>query len=138
VDKRRIATATAKYLVNPFVKAGIAIGIPPPGVVLLETTGRKSGEQRRTPVGGRVEGNSVWMVAEHGLRAAYVRNIEANPRVRVRIKGRWRQGTAHPLPDDDWRERLRMISRGRPGLRFNSAVVRMMHSTPATIRIDLD
>ena len=138
MDKRRVATAAAKYAVNPFVKAGIAIGLPPPGVLLLETRGRKSDQPRRTPVGGRVEGNTVWVVAEHGLRASYVRNIEANPRVRVRIRRRWRTGTAHPLPDDDWRERLRTMSRGMPGLRFNSAVVRMMHSTPATVRIDLD
>jgi deazaflavin-dependent oxidoreductase (nitroreductase family) len=137
VDKRRVATMAAKYAINPFVKAGIAIGVPPPGVLLLETTGRKSGQPRRTPVGGRVDGDTVWVVAEHGLRAAYVRNIEANPRVRVRIKGRWRAGSARALPDDDWRERLRTMGRGRPGLKFNGAVVRAMHSTPATVRIDL-
>jgi deazaflavin-dependent oxidoreductase (nitroreductase family) len=138
MDKRRIATAAAKYAINPVVKAGIAIGVPPPGVRLLETTGRKSGQPRRTPVGGRVEGDTMWVVAEHGLRASYVRNIEANPRVRVKVKGRWRTGTAQPLPDDDWRERLRMIGRGNPGLKLNGAVVRTMHTTPATVRIDLD
>jgi deazaflavin-dependent oxidoreductase (nitroreductase family) len=138
MDKRRIASAGAKYGVNPFVKAGAALGIRPPGVILLETTGRKSGQPRRTPVGGRREGATIWVVAEHGLRANYVRNIEANPRVRVKIGRRWHTGTAHPLPDDDWRERLRMIGRGRPGLKLNSTVVRVMHSTPATVRIDLD
>jgi deazaflavin-dependent oxidoreductase (nitroreductase family) len=138
MDKRRIATAGAKYAINPIVKAGLAIGIPPPGVVLLETTGRKSGQARRTPVGGRRAQNTIWVVAEHGLRAGYVRNIEANPRVRVKVGRRWRTGTAQALPDDDWRERLRMIGRGRPGLKLNSSVVRMMKTTPATVRIDLD
>ena len=138
MDKRRIATAGAKYTLNPFVKAGSALGIRPPGVILLETTGRKSGQARRTPVGGRLEASTIWVVAEHGLRAGYVRNIEANPRVRVKIGRRWRAGTAQALPEDDWRERLRMIGQGRPGLKLNSAVVRIMHTTPATVRIDVD
>jgi deazaflavin-dependent oxidoreductase (nitroreductase family) len=137
MDKRRIASASAKYAINPVVKAAIALRIPV-GPVLLETIGRKSGRPRRTPVGGRLEGNTVWLVAEHGLRAAYVCNIQANPRVRVRIGRHWRTGTAHPLPDDDWRARLRMIGRGQPLLWLNSTVVRVMKTTPASVRIDLD
>lgn len=38
--------------------------------------------------------------------------------VRVRIKGRWHNGTAHLVPDDDARARLRELPR------FNSAAVR--------------
>jgi hypothetical protein len=34
-----------------------------------------------------------WIVAEHGRRANYVRNIEANPRVRVRVGRRWHEGS---------------------------------------------
>ena len=60
--------------------------------LLLTTTGRKSGEPRRTPVGARREGESLWLVAEHGEKAAYVRNIQANPRVRVKMRGGWRTG----------------------------------------------
>ncbi len=138
MDKRRVSTGIAKYGVNPLTKAGLALGIGPPGVVLLETIGRKTGEPRRTPVGGRVEGDTIWIVSEHGPRAAYIRNIEAHPEVRVKVGRRWRSGTAHTLPDDDWRERLRSIGRGRPGLKLNSAVVRVMKSDPMTVRIDLD
>jgi deazaflavin-dependent oxidoreductase (nitroreductase family) len=138
MDKRRLATASAKYLINPLVKAGMAIGLAPRTTVLLETTGRKSGLPRRTPVGARVEGSTVWIVAEHGPNAAYVRNVEADPRVRVRISRRWRTGVASPLPDDDWRARLRAIGRGRPSLKLNGVVVRAMHTTPMTVRIELD
>ena len=88
---------------------------------------------RRTPVGNGLEGSTFWIVAEHGRRAAYVRDIVANPRVRVKVGRRWRSGTAHPLPDDDPRERQRRI-----GLRFNAAVVRAMGTELMTVRVDLD
>src|SRR3954469_9675170 len=106
-------------MVNPIVRMAARAGIPLPLVVILETTGRKSGQPRRTPVGKAIEGDTLWVVAEHGRRAGYVRNIEANPRVRVKVGRRWRTGTAHPMPDDDPRERQRRIPN-----RTNSAVVR--------------
>jgi deazaflavin-dependent oxidoreductase (nitroreductase family) len=138
MNQRRFRTALAKYTLNPVVKLGALVGVRPPDVVILETTGRRSGEPRRTPVGVRHENGSLWLVAEHGRRAGYVRNIEANPRVRVRMRGGWRTGEAHLMPDDDVRERLRKLSRGKPGLKLNSLVVRIMATTPITVRIDLD
>ncbi|MGH3981906.1 MAG: nitroreductase/quinone reductase family protein [Pseudonocardiaceae bacterium] len=132
MDKRRFTTALG-YLVNPVVKAAVALRLAPPSYAMLETTGRKSGQSRRTPVGNGLDGNTFWLVAEHGRRANYVRNIEANPRVRVKVRGTWRSGTAHALPHDDPRERLRRI-----GLRFNGAVVQIMGTDLLTVRIDLD
>jgi deazaflavin-dependent oxidoreductase (nitroreductase family) len=99
---------------------------------LLETTGRASGLPRRTPVGGRRVGDSFWLVSEFGERSQYVRNIKADPRVRVRIRGRWHTGTAHLLPDDDPVARLR----GLPSL--NSVGVRAMGAALLTVRVDLD
>ena len=101
-------------------------------VTMLETTGRKSGQPRRTAVGGKVIDNQFWMVSEHGEHSDYVRNFKANPAVRVRVGGKWRNGTAHLLPDDDSKERLRHLPR------LNSAVVRVMASDLLTIRVDLD
>ena len=77
-----------------------------PGWPLLETIGRRTGEPRRVPIGGRKQRNSVWLVAAHQRKVFYVRNIEANPRVRVRVHGRWRNGTATLCPDDNARRRL--------------------------------
>jgi len=128
-----VSTGFAKYLLNPVVKGAVRAGIPLPGIAILETTGRKSGQPRRTPVGKAVEGNTLWVVAEHGHRAAWVRNIEADPRVRVRLGRRWRTATANPLPNDDPRERQRRMPN-----RFNSAIVRVMKSDMLTVRIDLD
>ena len=133
MDKRGASTFLSVKLFNPLVKAATNAGIPLPGVVILETTGRKSGQPRRTPVGKAVIDNTLWIVAEHGRRAGYVRNISVNPRVRVKIGRRWRTGTAQALPDDDPRERQRRIPN-----KLNSASVRAMGSDLLTVRVDLD
>ena len=103
-------------------------------VTMLETTGRKNGQPRRIAVGGRVVDNQFWMVSAHGQYSDDVRNIKANPAVRVRIRGRWRTGTAHLLPDDDSLQRLRKLK--LPGL--HSLLVRLIGSDLLTIRVDLD
>jgi deazaflavin-dependent oxidoreductase (nitroreductase family) len=132
VDKRRASTFFSARLLNPLVRTAARTGLPLPGLVILETTGRRSGRPRLTPVGKALDGDTLWVIAEHGRRAGYVRNLEANPRVRVRIGRRWRTGTAQTLPDDDWRAR----QRGMP--RLNGAMVRVMGSEPTTVRVDLD
>ncbi|TGD85722.1 nitroreductase family deazaflavin-dependent oxidoreductase [Mycolicibacterium sp. CH28] len=92
-------------------------------------TGRKSGQPRRTPIGGRLDGNQFWLVSKFGARSQHVRNIQANPQVRVRVGGRWHDGTATLLPDDDARARLATLPR------MNSAV-RAMGDNLLTIRVD--
>lgn len=136
--KRRIATGLAKYVVNPIAKGMYRLGLPAPGTAILETTGRKSGQTRRTPVTNGLDGDVFWIVTEHGHRAAYVLNIKANPRVRVRTGLGWRTGSAHVLPDDDPRERLRHIVSLRPITRMNTATVRLLQTDLMTVRIDLD
>ncbi len=133
MNKRRWSTFLSAKLLNPLVRAAARRGLPLPGYVLLETTGRRSGQPRQVPVGKALEGDTLWVVAEHGLRAAYVRNIQADPRVRVRIGRHWRTGSARVLSDDDWRERQRRIPN-----KFNSAVVRAMGTEQVTVRVDLD
>jgi deazaflavin-dependent oxidoreductase (nitroreductase family) len=131
--KARVVRGVQKYLLNPPVRALFALGLVPPTHVLLETTGRKSGQPRRNPVGNGLDGDTLWIVAEHGRSASYVRNLEAEPRVRVKIGRHWRSGTATVLPDDDPRVRLDRIGR-----RVNGAVVRAMGTDLLTIRVDLD
>jgi deazaflavin-dependent oxidoreductase (nitroreductase family) len=114
------------------VRAAVRLGIPLPLVVILETRGRKSGQPRRIPVGKAITGDTLWVVAEHGRRAAYVKNIEADPHVRVRVGRRWRSGIAEVLYDDDWRARQRRLPN-----KINSASVRLMGTEHLTIRIDL-
>jgi deazaflavin-dependent oxidoreductase (nitroreductase family) len=136
--KRRVAKGLAKYGANPVAKGLYRLGVPVPGTAILETIGRKSGERRRTPVTNGLDGDVFWIVAEHGRKASYVRNIEANPRVRVRAGRGWRSGTATILPYDDPRERLRKISSKRRLAALNTATVRAMQTDLLTVRIDLD
>ena len=140
--KHRIIHFLQKYVFNPPIKFLFAIGVVPPGYALLETTGRKTGKQRRTPVGNGRLGNEFWVVAEHGQKAGYVRNIAANPRVRLKLvhglRARWYNGTAHFLADDDPRERQRWLAKQLPGSASNAAAVRFFGTQLLTIRIDLD
>jgi deazaflavin-dependent oxidoreductase (nitroreductase family) len=122
--KREFVHRVQRLVVNP-------VGRQLP-VTMLETTGRKSGQPRHTPVGGKVVDNQFWMVSEHGDHSDYVHNIKANPAVRLRLGGKWREGTAHLLPDDDAVQRLESLPR------LNSAVVRVMGSDLLTVRVDLD
>ena len=102
-----------------------------PFQTLLETTGRKSGRPRTTPLGGRRVGNEFWFVSEFGDRSHYVRNIMADPNVRLRLKGRWHRGTAHLLPDDDAQARMQMLPR------YNNVGVRTFGTNLLTIKVDL-
>lgn len=123
--KRRRAGFFHRRIANPITRRL-------PTQVLLETTGRVSGQPRRTPIGGRLEGATFWLVSDHGGASDYVRNIKANNKVRLRIRGRWRTGTAVPLPDDNSRARLARLPR------FNSSMVRALGTELLTVRIDLD
>jgi deazaflavin-dependent oxidoreductase (nitroreductase family) len=130
--KRRVSTFLSVRLFNPLVRRAARAGLPLFGIAILETTGRPSGIPRRTPVGAAVDGETVWIVAEHGRRAAYVRNIEADPRVRIQLRRRWRTGVARAVPDDDPIARLRMLPR------IHGASVRAMGSELLSVRIDLE
>lgn len=121
----RLINRFQKWVANPLMRRA-------PTMTLLETTGRNSGQPRRTPVGGRRVGDQFWLVSEFGDRSQYVRNIRADPRVRVRLRRRWYSGTAHLLPDDDARARLRSLPR------INSVAVSALGSALLTIRVDLD
>jgi deazaflavin-dependent oxidoreductase (nitroreductase family) len=133
VNKRRISTFLSAKVFNRLVEAAVRLGLPTPSVVILETTGRRSGQPRRVPVTRLIEGETLWIVTEHGRRAAYVGNIEADPNVRVRVGRRWRSGTARIVEGDDWRARQRRMRN-----RLNSAMVRAMGTEHLTVRVDLD
>ena len=140
--KHRIVHALQKYLLNPPIKLLFAMGLVPPGYAILETIGCKTSKARRTPVGDARIGYQFWLVAEHGMKAGYVRNIAANPRVRLKLRhgilARWYTGTAQVLPDDDARERQRWLAGRRSSTAVNTAAVRLFGTDLLTVRIDLD
>ena len=139
--KLRVVRVLARSVINPPVRLLVGLGLLPLGFALLETTGRHSGRPRRTPVGDGLVGDTFWIVAEHGHQANYVRNIKADPHVRVKIRTglrpRWREGVATVVPFDDPHARQRSLGRWHPLRALNAAVVRVMGTELLTIRIDL-
>jgi len=131
--KRTVSKATTKWLVNPVVRPLIMRGLWPRTHALLETTGRVSGRPRRVPIGNGLRGETFWIVTEHGWASDYVKNIERDRRVRVRVGRRWYAGIAEILPDDDPEARLRTLRRP-----VNDALLRAVGTQKLTIRVDLD
>ena len=131
--KRRVFRTVTNRVVNPVVRRAIQRGALTPAWALLETTGRRSGRPRQTPVGNGLRGDHFWIVTEHGYAASYVQNIQADPRVRVKVGGRWLAGTAHILPDDDPYERLRWLRRP-----VNDALLLAVGTEQLVVRVDLD
>jgi deazaflavin-dependent oxidoreductase (nitroreductase family) len=128
-ERRRRAIAMAVWRVfNPPARwaAGIA-----PWWVVLETTGRRSGQPRRVPLArGPVDGRVAWLISVHGAHASFAHNIAADSRVRLKLRGRWYDGTAELLPLDE--ERLARFNRyARLGPRAVGIESRL-------VRIDLD
>jgi deazaflavin-dependent oxidoreductase (nitroreductase family) len=130
--KRRAARFLTNRIVNPLVRGMHRLGITG-GTALLETTGRKTGQLRHTPVGNGLRGKEFWIVTEHGHHSAYVKNIQANPRVRVKVGRKWFEGTASILEDDDPYERMRWLGR-----RANDSAVRLVGTEHLVVRVDLD
>jgi len=63
-------------------------------ILLLTTTGRKSGKKRVTPLQYELIGNDYYLGSARGLNADWVRNIQSNPQVEVRVGRKRIQGIA--------------------------------------------
>jgi deazaflavin-dependent oxidoreductase (nitroreductase family) len=60
-----------------------------PSLAMVTTTGRKSGRRRPIVLDvARAERDRLWVIAGDGMRARWVMNVLADPRVEVRHRGR--------------------------------------------------
>ncbi len=136
-----VVRAFQRWTINPLMRLLLTIGINPLGLAILETRGRNSGKLRRVPVGNGRKGDSFWIIAEHGMRANYVRNIAHDPRVRVRFRIGWRYrwvtGLATVLPDDDALARQRHIIAWHPLRALNAINVRVLGADLVTVHVRL-
>lgn len=85
-------------------QAAYALGLGPVFgrlVLLLTTTGRKSGKRRVTPLQYEELDGKIYVTAAYGLKADWVRNILADPCVEARIKQRRFQGKALVITDPE-------------------------------------
>jgi deazaflavin-dependent oxidoreductase (nitroreductase family) len=131
-----------RYTMNPLMRLLLAIGINPFGLAILETRGHASGKTRRVPVGNGRKGDSFWIIAEHGTRAGYVRNIQHDPHVRVRLRiglrYRWVPGIATVCPGDDPLARQRQIIAWHPMRALNAINVRVFGADLLTVHVQLN
>ncbi len=68
-------------------------------IVLLTTIGRKSGIKRVTPLQYEKIGVDYYLGASRGVKADWVRNIQANPQVEIRVGAKQIQGAAEVVTD---------------------------------------
>jgi deazaflavin-dependent oxidoreductase (nitroreductase family) len=72
---------------------------PPSGFGVITTTGRRTGKTRRKCVRAIRRGDRAYLVSIGGAQAAWLKNIRANPNVRLRIRGGTFPGVARELRD---------------------------------------
>jgi deazaflavin-dependent oxidoreductase (nitroreductase family) len=68
-------------------------------ILLLTTTGRRSGVKRVTPLQYEMIGSDYYLGSARGTKSDWVRNIQFNPQVEVRVGAKYFQGTAEVITD---------------------------------------
>lgn len=85
-------------VVEPQIRAGFASPrIVPSGLVVVETTGRKSGRVSRTPLAATRILDHIVVGTFRGGRSQWVRNLAARPETRFWLSGRPREAKAFVL-----------------------------------------
>jgi deazaflavin-dependent oxidoreductase (nitroreductase family) len=80
---------------------GILAGLP---VIVLTTTGAKSGKRRRTPLAAVFDGEKVILIASDfgsPRHPAWYHNLKANPHARVKIHGKERDYIAREVVEEE-------------------------------------
>jgi hypothetical protein len=71
----------------------------------------------------------LWLICVHGPHAGYAKNIAAYPSVRVKMRGRWHEGTARLVPlDEETLDRFNAYARSGP---------RSLGMDPGLLRVEL-
>ena len=121
-----------RYVINPPLRWAVRHSRYP-GHILIETLGHRTGRLRTTIVGARHAGpRTLVVVAEHGRSAGWVRNLRANPTVRVLVEGRWHAAVA--VVDDDRDPEEILQGWDDPA---HVRAVRLFATDPAVVRIAL-
>ena len=68
-------------------------------ITLLTTTGRRSGKKRVTPLQYEKIGDDYYLGAARGVKADWVRNIQADPHVELRVGKKYVPGAAEVVTD---------------------------------------
>jgi deazaflavin-dependent oxidoreductase (nitroreductase family) len=97
---------------NPFVRSPtggrvlsalqlpLFMALPPRGVGVITMTGRRTGKKRRKCIRAIRKGDRAYVVSIPGPYAAWLKNLRANPNVRLRIRGGTFAGVARELAEN--------------------------------------
>jgi deazaflavin-dependent oxidoreductase (nitroreductase family) len=84
-------------------------------LMVLTTTGRKSGKTYSIPVGFAPDGSDVWAFTLSGGRSNWYRNIQVNPRVTLEIQGKTIQADGELMnTPEQRRQAIEVYKRERP------------------------
>lgn len=102
-----------RWFTGPAIRAGLGPLLATPwtgSMMVLRTTGRRSGRIREAPLGYAIRDGAVWCVAGFGRSAHWFRNIETDPRVEVILPGRAFSGIADEVTDPEtWLAGFRLV-----------------------------
>ncbi len=100
MDFRRLPVNVWRLLKLPRIWYALGLG-PVVGrlILLLTTTGRKTGLPRVTPLQYEEQDGVIYVASARGQQADWYRNLLANSRVEIRVKARRFSGQAEPITD---------------------------------------
>ena len=104
-----------------------------PKYLYLTTTGRRSGWPRRIEIWYTRHEGRYYLVAEHGLKAHWVRNLLAEPAVRARVGRRSFRGRARVMDARSERD-LAATIRGRSEAKYGWGAGLVVEIAPASRR----
>lgn len=95
-----------RWLAVPALRAGLGPLFSTPlagSIMVLRTTGRRSGLPREAPLGYVIDGGAVYCCAGFGARTAWYRNLTANPHVEIVLPTMAFSGVAEVVSDrSEW------------------------------------
>jgi deazaflavin-dependent oxidoreductase (nitroreductase family) len=98
----RVFDLVNRWLALPILHAGLGPLLSTPltgSIMVLRTTGRRSGLPREAPLGYVIREGCVYCCAGFGVGTAWYRNLVANPRVEVLLPTIAFAGLAEPVTD---------------------------------------
>jgi deazaflavin-dependent oxidoreductase (nitroreductase family) len=110
---RRLFRLMDRFSMIPMLRAGLGplIGNPFTGyMMLLQTTGHRSGQPRATPMNYAILSGNLYCIARWGERADWVRNLRVHAQVEALLPGRTLAGVAEEVIEpDEYASALRQV-----------------------------